>query len=475
MIAVPDRHSPVPSRGSADDPFAFLESRIDYERTPPRDGRARPFKLDRMRTLLARLGNPQEKIPCVHIAGTKGKGSTAAMLASILTTSGCRTGLFTSPHVHHFEERIRIDGTSVRSDSLAELIGVLKPIVSEMDASPGGGPTFFELTTALAWLEFVRRDVRLAVMEVGLGGRLDATNLCRPVATAITSISLDHTALLGDTLPQIAREKAGILKPGVPVFTGVTDPAALAEIEQQATAAGAPLYRLQHELCRDAPSSRSLVDSPLPRWSAEVRNPWRNAGRFECPLPGQHQLTNLTLAVSLVDYLRKEHRFAIDERDLRRGLAAVDWPLRMEVVIQKPLVILDAAHNEASIAALVQTLKTVRSGQRYCIFSASKDKDVAAMLARLSGQFDTVILTEYLGSPRAMPVADLARLAEPLLSGRVLQVASPAEATQLALSAAGEEDLICGTGSFFLAGELRSEFERQRDSGCRTPLMAGSP
>ena len=207
--------------------LAFLYSRIDYERAVNPPYSAGTLRLERMRELLARLGNPQRGLPTVHIAGTKGKGSTAAMVAAVLTAAGHRTGLASSPHLRRVEERLAIDGRPASGDELVELVDRLRPHVETMErqaAHVAGetGPTYFEITTALAWQHFARNRVRAAVVEVGLGGRLDATNVCEPTVTAITSISFDHTRQLGNTLAEIAGEKAGIIKPGVPIISGAT-------------------------------------------------------------------------------------------------------------------------------------------------------------------------------------------------------------------------------------------------------------
>lgn len=434
----------------------FLLGRIDYERTPPSGNAAGTFRLARMADLLQRLGDPQLAIPCVHIAGSKGKGSTAVMTASILTAAGRRTGLFTSPHIHRFEERIQIDGNLIPPERFDALVNRLRPVAEEMDGGPLGGPTFFELTTALAWLYFVEQRVEVVVLEVGLGGRLDATNLCRPLVTVITSISRDHTRILGDTLEAIAGEKAGIIKPGVPVLTAVSDPGPLAVIRQRAAAAGAPCHVVGEELRVTPQRSGGATETDhLPRYTFDLETPWRAHRALPVPLPGLHQTRNAALATAAADCLNSTAGLPIPETAIPTGLTRVQWPLRIEVAGERPTLILDAAHNEESIAALVQTLRALPARRRRVVCAISRDKDAAAILRLLADGFDELILTRFLGNPRAFPPAELLHCCEPSCVSRVSTADSPAEALQLARARSGPEDLICVTGSFFLAGEVR--------------------
>jgi dihydrofolate synthase/folylpolyglutamate synthase len=435
----------------------FLYGRIDYERAPPVGDAGGAFKLDRMRELLARLGDPQLQIPCVHVAGSKGKGSTAAMLASVLTAAGHRTGLFTSPHIHRFEERVQIDGVLLAREHLVRHVERLRPLALDMDSLPCGGPTFFELTTALGWLEFLEQRVDVAVLEVGLGGRLDATNLCRPLACLITSISRDHTRLLGDTHEAIAAEKAGIVKPDVPLLTAVDESGPLRVIRGICQERGAPCYVLGEDihlrnLHRIDDEDRA---ASLPFYGLDVRTPWRLHREIDVPLPGLHQTRNVALVLTAADLLDETTQFSLPEPALRHGLLSVRWPLRIEVVGHDPLLILDAAHNVASIAALLETLRGVRAARRIGIFGTSRDKEAAVMLRQLAPEFDELILTQFLSNPRAIRVADLHRIATRELSRPCRTAETPAEALALARELATPRDLICLTGSFFLAAEVR--------------------
>jgi dihydrofolate synthase/folylpolyglutamate synthase len=442
----------------AADPYAaaleFLYSRINYERTPPDPFSSGAFKLDRMRELLRLLGNPQLRLPAVHVAGTKGKGSTCAMIAAMLQSSGRRVGLFTSPHLHRFEERMVVNGVAPPAARVVELVSEAREICEELSLrGPEWSPTFFEVTTAMAWRFFEQEGAEIAVLEVGLGGRLDATNVCSPLVTLITSISLDHTQLLGDTVGQIAREKAGIVKPGVPVLSGAWQPEARAAIIAAAAAAAAPLVELGAGIrCFDiAPAA---AEQAVPQhWRFSVETPWRTHRELSAPLRGRHQVDNAALAVAAVDALQATG-FDVDPRWIA-GLSAVNWPLRIEVLHRNPTVIVDAAHNEASIAALIETLRSVSARRRTLVFGTSRDKDAAAMLRRVAGEFDEVILTQYLSNPRALPVDELAGIAESLRLEHCRMEPTPKAAWQAALDGRHAEDLVCVTGSFFLAAEVR--------------------
>lgn len=435
----------------------FLLGRIDYERTPPSGNSAGTFRLARMQDLLQRLGNPHLEVPCVHIAGSKGKGSTAAMTAAILTAAGHRTGLFTSPHIERFEERIQIDGVPIPSERFAELVEQLRPVAEEMDPGPLGGPTFFELTTALAWLHFVTEQVDVVVLEVGLGGRLDATNLCRPLVTIVTSISRDHTKILGESLAEIASEKAGIAKPRVPMLTAVSAAEPLAVIRERAAAVDAACHVVGEgiDVAFHETTPEGSAGAVFPSVSIDLDTPWRNHQQVKVPLPGRHQAWNTALAVGTVDLLDATGALCVTKSAIRDGLAAVRWPLRIEVIGRDPLLVVDAAHNEASITALVESLRDVSAVRRIAIVAISKDKDATTMLRYLGAGFDDLILTRFLGNPRAIAVEDLRRLCGDDMTCHLHRAAGPAEALTFARSLATPADLICATGSFFLAGEIR--------------------
>ena len=418
--------------------LAWWYQHVNYEqRTPTSDD----LKLDRMRSLLARLDNPHLPLRILHVAGSKGKGSVCALFASILQRAGYRTGLFTSPHLLRLEERFQIDGQEI---SPQELVAVLCDVRAAAERPPALLPTFFEISTAMAFLHFWRRRVDAVVLEVGLGGRLDSTNVCRPVLSVITSISFDHMKLLGNTLASIAREKAGIIKPRVPVISGVTADEPRQVIETIARQRRAPLrqqgrdFSFQHE--------PGHVSSRLPR--VRVSTPRQVGLSLELNLLGEHQAANASVTIAGVEVLR-ERGWAIPDRAVLDGLAQVRWPGRMEVVRRDPLVVLDCAHNAASAAALVQTLdESFAQGPRLLVFAVSNDKDITGMFTQLRPAFSQVIFTRFESNPRAVPPTDLqARWG----GGEVIE--SPTEAIEVALRRA---PLVCVTGSVFLVGEIRA-------------------
>lgn len=430
----------------------FLYGRINYERVQTGSYSTGDFKLDRVRQLLDRLGNPQQDIPAVHIAGTKGKGTTSAMVASILQAAGYRVGLFTSPHISAFEERIKVNGQMPSREDIVRLVQQVAVATGPMDEMPGQmSPTFFEVTMALGWVWFEAQNVDIVVLEVGLGGRLDATNICSPLVSAITSISRDHTGLLGSTLRQIAEEKAGIIKPFVPVICGAEDETALESIEAICRTQNAPLLTLGRDIRFEA----SALSEPSQAKTLWVETPFDRHEDLRVPLAGDHQFRNAALAVGIVDSLCQKG-WVIEETAIQEGLARTQWPLRIEVLGKKPFVILDVAHNWASIKALLETLdREFPAERKILIFAASRDKDVTGMLRQLIPQFDTLIMTQFVGNPRGMSLGKLSALVHSL-SGRMAHaVSSPVQAWNLARRLAGPGDLICGTGSFFIASELR--------------------
>lgn len=459
-----------PRRAAAVD---FLMGRINYERMPALPYGERQLKLDRMRTLLNRLGNPDAGMPIVHVAGTKGKGSTSSLVAAILHAAGYEVGVYNSPHLEQLEERFSINGQPCTADELVGLIDRIRPVVQQMDdlaEATGDGshrPTFFELTTAMALMHFADRQVDAVVLEVGLGGRLDSTNVCQPAVCLVTNISLDHTRQLGDTTAKIAAEKGGIFKPGVPVLLGPLDADAHEVLVQMARQHGARLieagkdfefdYRPPHEV--DDHASAGRLDF---RWhasdeSVELRDaPLRMLGR--------HQAANAALALATVLELKRQG-WLVSTDAMRTGLAEAALPGRIEVVSRRPTVVLDVAHNVASVAALVDSLEeSFACRRRTLVFAASRDKDVPGMLQVLAPHFGRIILTEFRENPRAVPVAQLAqwcadelrRLGRSTDEAQVEVRADPVEAWDLARRTAPADELVCVTGSFFIVAELRA-------------------
>ena len=449
------------------DALAFWYGRTNYEVRAAAPG---DLKLERMRALLRLLGDPHLRVRTVHVTGTKGKGSTCAMLSAVLRAAGYRVGLFTSPHLERVEERIQVDGVPITPAELAARMAEVAPAAREMEAA-GPGPTFFEIGTALGFLHFARRRVDVAVVEVGLGGRFDSTNVCRPLVSVVTSVGLDHTAQLGNTVELIAGEKAGILKRRTPAVSGVTDPGPRDVIRGVAAEVGAPLWELGRDFGYSYPTrgqgtgdrgqedmeTRFTDSRPLPPvpWAA-LWTP-RRTGVYTLGLLGRHQAHNAAVAVAALDWLR-DAGLTVPEAAVAAGLRGVHWPARVEVVGRRPWVVLDTAHNvpsaEALVAALRDAAPTART--RRVVFAVSADKDYPGILRALAGYFGHFHLTRYGDNPRAVPPERLAEVLAAVAPGAVATIHPMAPAAWAAARvAAGADDLVCVTGSVFLAGELR--------------------
>ncbi|GAB4142806.1 MAG: bifunctional tetrahydrofolate synthase/dihydrofolate synthase [Planctomycetaceae bacterium] len=434
----------------------FLHGRINYERAAGEKLTSRHFKLDRMRKFLSLLKHPESRSPAVHVAGTKGKGSTCVMIADMLSASGYSAGLFTSPHINAFEERMRVNGVSPTHAECVMLVNQLIPVIEQLDAeSSATRPTYFEIATAMAWLFFQSKNTQLNVLEVGLGGRLDSTNVCHPELTIITNISRDHTHLLGDTPAEIAREKAGILKPGIPVICGVANPEAKAEIERIARKKNCEIIQLGRDIQYryQAPTTRGGLPGTV-----DVETPFRKHDSVGLPLAGKHQAANAALAITAIDWMAANGH-TIPENAIAIGMSSVRWPLRMERLQKSPTVIVDAAHNESSVVALCNALREeVSANRRILLFSVCKDKDVEAMARALYPHFDEVVLTSFVGNPRAMPAKMLYDRTKHYLTGSAHVTGNPEHAWEKARALSKETDVICVTGSFFLAAEFRNLF-----------------
>jgi dihydrofolate synthase/folylpolyglutamate synthase len=346
----------------------YLNQFINYERAQPQRYAPETLSLDRVNHLLDRLGRPDRAYRAIHLAGTKGKGSTAAMIESSLRAAGYRTGFYTSPHLHTFRERMRVNNEFIARDQFAQLVDEIEPHVAAVE-----GLTWFEIVTAIAFLFFARSHIDVAVLEVGLGGRFDATNVVTPIVSVITSLSMDHMNLLGNSIEQIAFEKAGIIKRHVPAVSAPQVPEALDVIRRVARMRGAEL---------------SVVLEPPPQPSPDSQ------GReWALPLLGAHQLINASVAVTVL-HIAHQHGLAISEEAIQRGLATVQWPGRLEVLNRDPLLVVDGAHNGDSAQKLAQALRDVFHVEKWTlIIGISADKDIPAILEALLPLAEKVIVT----------------------------------------------------------------------------------
>lgn len=433
--------------------IAYLSNRTDYEKEKPPRYNTATFSLDKMEKLLSLLGNPHKKIRTVHIAGTKGKGSTATMLARMLEANGYKVGLYTSPHVIHLHERIAVNSQQISEQQMYALLNRAYAAIEKVAATEL--PSFFEVMTALAFMHFADSKVDIAVIETGLGGRLDSTNVITPEVIGITSLSIDHQAQLGDNLSSIAKEKAGIFKAGVPILTVQQHPEALRVLKSQADAVRASLavtgrdidFSFRFETSREhGPHNRICLTTPTSKFE-----------HLRVPLHGKHQAINCGLALAMLDKL-KTKGYKIDNEKAVAGLEKVSLIGRMEIISANPRIIIDGAHNAASIEALMQAIgQSIPYDSMVVIFGCNEDKDVKGMLAQLQFGADKVVFTRS-NSAKAMSPERLAELYNEIC-GKMCQCASSLdEALILAKSAVSGEDLICITGSFYLVGQAKMRF-----------------
>ena len=422
--------------------------------------------LQRESRLLKALGNPQLNYTNTLIAGTKGKGSTAVFVERVLRETGIRTGLYTQPDLHTFRERMRVKGNLISEDEVAELVPVVRAAVEAIEQSRELGPFItYEVATALALYYFHRQHVQHAVIEVGLGGRLDSTNVTNPLVSVITSISYDHMQILGETLTRIATEKAGIIKPGGVVVTSARPLEALYAIKSVCQKQHARMVRIGSS---EADLARFEVEEGrLPaisyRYQLEERTeehqrftvwtPEHTYSQLEIPLAGQHQLENATLALATLDELRKKGIFW-NEQALRNGLRNVRWPARIDVVEHNPTVVVDGAHNADSMEKLLQALRDSFVLQRLImVLSLARDKDLVG-IAKALQHVDVVILTRMV-HPRAATIENMQEVfAQFAQNVRIYTTQDSRAAMNLALDIAKSNDLICATGSLYLAGEV---------------------
>lgn len=444
-----------------DQAIEYLESFINYEKlAAPYD--PRKWKLERMHRLLSAVGDPHHGLRFIHIAGTKGKGSTAAMIASILRAAGFKVGLYTSPHLISFRERIRINGEMISEDQVCDLVTQIKPYVDELKKHEDqfGILSFFDVYTTLGILFFWIEKVDFAVLEVGMGGRLDATNVVQPLVSVITQISYDHTLSLGNTIESIATEKAGIIKDSGYVITSPQVPEALEIIRNTCAEKKARLFEVGMDINFEKYKNPPLSKGNLGGFSApfSVSGIFGEYGNLRIPLMGDHQLINAATAVGALELLRF-HDFTVTAENMRTGFGKVKWPARVQVISQNPTIVMDVAHNEASAKALRDTIESNFNYEKLIlVMGISQHKDIKGIGRQLCPIADQVILTKV-NNPRALEPEDMkAELAG--ICEDAMTTQDVASALEEARSIAGPTDLICIMGSVYLAGEAMQALGR---------------
>ncbi|MFQ6043463.1 MAG: bifunctional folylpolyglutamate synthase/dihydrofolate synthase [Candidatus Poribacteria bacterium] len=431
----------------------YLESFIDYEKKTNYSYNPRLWNLERMRLLLHYLGQPHQKLKTIHIAGSKGKGSTAAMIHAILKASGYKTGLYTSPHLVTPLERFRINSQPMSENQFCKLVERLQPHIAEVNQRKGhesltdiGKLSFFEIYTAIGFLFFELEKVDFLVLEVGLGGRLDATNVVKPLVSVITQISLEHTNLLGDNLASIAVEKAGIIKKNGLVISSPQEPEVMEVIEKSCAEKNARLFKVGEDI------SFERLDAGQSGQYFTLKSRRAEYSRCFMPLLGKHQLINAATAVGAVELLRL-HGYIIPEEQVKIGLEQTSWPARMQIIGRQPTILLDVAHSPQSAKLLRESIcETFTYDRLILIVGISADKDIKGIGAELCPIADIAILTKASNNPRA---ADPARIKQEWKGfDATLVIKDTVEAAlDYAHSIAEKDDLICITGSFYPLGE----------------------
>ena len=431
--------------------IAYLYSLADYEKVRIERYTPETLDLSRVERLLAAVGNPHTRFPVVHIAGTKGKGSTAAMSEACLRAAGYRTGFYTSPHMHTFRERIQVDRRKIAREEVIALVEEVRPLI---ERTPG--VTYFEAITAIGFLHFARSKVEVAVVEVGLGGRLDATNVLTPEVSVITSLSLDHTYLLGNTLAEIAREKAGIIKPGIPAVSAPQRAEAIKVLEAVSQERGSSLTEVGRDWDYDPGSAdldgQAFTARRITGGGSELD------GEYWIPLLGRHQLENATNAIAALDIMH-QRGFHIPIEAVHEGLRSVCWPGRMEILSREPLVIVDGAHNSYSAQVLCRALEEWFPDQRWTlIFGASADKDIAGMLKVLLPISEYTIVTRS-DHPRAASPVELADVVAAVGGGAEVSV-NVRKSLRRGLALMDPASGLLVTGSTHLVADVHEEWAR---------------
>lgn len=407
--------------------------------------------LERMTWALERLGHPERRLKWIHVAGTNGKGSTGAMIAHVLRQAGYTTGMFASPHIIDWNERVQLDGQPIEEEVFVRWAEELRPLIEEMAETEVGRPTPFEFWTLLAILYFAREAVPwFVVWETGLGGRFDSTNVVYPLVSVITNVGREHTHVLGDSVAAIAAEKAGIIKPGVPVVCGCEEETALQVITEQADAKKSPLYLLHRDYQAEALHATDRGQS------IHYTSPFGTMDDISLSLIGPHQVKNAAVALMTLEVLEQYYATVLEEEDVRAGLAVTLWPGRLERVAQSPQIVLDGAHNPDGARALAQAIRQLFTYQRlHLLLSVLEDKEAEGILAPLLPLADRVVVTKV-DHPRYGAVDGLTNLIGNIAPELpVVSTESAAEGLQYLQQEAAQEDLILVTGSLFLVSEVR--------------------
>lgn len=410
--------------------------------------------LQRIELLLHYLGDPHKKLKFLHIGGTNGKGSTAAFAAAVLETAGYRVGLYTSPYLEQFTNRMSVNGRDISRERLVELVEKVKPLVEKITAElPYGHPTEFEVVTALAFAYFAEEAPDIVVLEVGLGGRLDATNVVQPLVTVLTTISREHTQVLGDSVEAIAGEKAGIIKAEAPVVT-IAQGAAREVIRNACQGKNVPLFSLGDDFATETVSG-NLVGQTF-----HYRGLKHNFTDLHINLLGAYQIDNAAAALAALELLQ-EKGFCLPEAAIRRGLDNTKWPGRLEIMRRSPLVVIDGAHNIEAFQNLRQALNTFAFRRLILVLGILGDKAVENILQEILPAADFLVATTP-NSPRAADPRDLEKIALKMITAPVYVKESIPEAIKLALSLARAPDLVLIAGSLYLISDVRQLFKEGR-------------
>lgn len=431
----------------------YLRSFTDVEKMVKGPAYPADFTLDRMNDLLELVDWPNRDLEAVHIAGTKGKSSTAFMVEALLRATGLTTGVFTSPHLVHREERIRVNGEMITQAELLDLMNELGPHLIAL-RDQGKAPTFFDIITTAAFLAFRHCGIDASVFEVGLGGRLDSTNVLTPRVSAVTALGIDHTDKLGDDLESIAAEKAGIIKPGVPVISHPQEPAAMKVIEDRCIAVGARLLTIGAEI--------TVGGAAWPEQPFEVRTERFLYDGLSLRALGAHQRVNAASAITLAEMFLHRAGRRLDPSLARKVLGEIELPGRTNLLDGEPKVLLDGAHNVMAIRGLMDTIdKSVPRDRLIALFACSRDKDIEGMLRIMAPLVDEWVLSG-IDFPRTAAPSEVAEKLKNVTDTRPILCDLPEEAWERALGLAGPGDLICCCGSFYLAGEVQQLMARKR-------------